>query len=149
MTPSAGTPKKVGELFRVFTDLPASGKADPRQQKFGQVLGDMLLENAASEEPEELAITNMTGFPASCVDLGWLQLKIKEFALKNPMPVKTLAGIVEGELWDILQRAKRVRVRPERKARALNIDFMTKDDFGRYEYGFDVLVVPVADGDVT
>jgi hypothetical protein len=81
------------------------------------------------------------GFYASAVDVGRLQTALE----------RGLARFDEGQLeerWDELfdwiqrvarswvQRCKRMRI--ERCPKGIRVELETQDDFGYYEYGFDV-----------
>lgn len=122
--------------LKIFCGMPSS--SNTRQQALGTVLGKLQIDDPS----ESLGVTNLRGFSASAVDLGWLGDKIRAFASFSPMPIKTLCGLVEGELRKVIQRVKSLLVEPDkaRPDRAVSVDMLTKDDFGYYRYQFSVVV---------
>jgi hypothetical protein len=82
-----------------------------------------------------------TGFHASAVDVGRLQVALERgLARFDDAQLETRWDEVFNWIRRVVrawvQRSKRMRI--ERRQAGIRIELETQDDFGYYEYGFDV-----------
>jgi len=123
---------------------------DFRQSGLRQALGsDKMAEVMA--DMDCVGVINTRGWPASAVNLGWLQDRIKVYWAERPeLEPDEFACQVRDELCSVVSRLKRVVVDvcwadgtlvvddPDREKgrQCLRIKLVTKDDHGWYDYGF-------------
>lgn len=125
----------------LFTDPPF--EADDRQVIFRQVAQDIVDEN------EKVVIADtVRGWPASQVNMGWIQQKVCDWWERHPdATAEDLIDKIDAELCCVIQRIKRVTVRPLNNIgqkvrinspnfRRVAIELTTKDDHGYYDYKF-------------
>lgn len=112
---------------------------DPRQRRTSHILGEIA---RAVESEMVVAGPNLVqGFPASAVDLGRLQDALER-------GVQRLNAEQIAERWDEVltwmrrvirswvQRYKMLKI--ERLEHGIRVEMQTQDDYGYYEYAFDV-----------
>lgn len=117
---------------------------DPRQAEFRAALEQRVAEHKA--RGASVVAISMTGFPASAVNLGWLQDRIRtawEGSRRTMSDAERLRSNVEKQLPSVVQRLKNMSISlqpPHDVAPYVDLDvaFVTKDDMGWYEYGFCV-----------
>ncbi len=116
---------------KLFEDVPHS--EDPRQVEFLKVIEQMRQEE---EGPDDLDVIPMRGFPASCVDLAWLQTEIEEYWKTGHVKDTTaLSEAISARLGSAVQRCKDWSIQTTEDD-YLAIRFETKDDRGWYVYEF-------------
>lgn len=127
----------------LFADPPFED--DDRQVTFRRVAGQLLEEKGE----EEVAVAEtVRGWPASRVDMGWIQEKVCDWWERHPEATAVeLIEKVDDELPCVIQRIKklrtlalnavgqRVRVTSD-SFRRVGIELTTKDDHGYYDYRF-------------
>jgi len=150
----------------IFTDHPLRGTEDFFQNRSKKGISTFvktikaegrvgkLKSWEAYEKPvPPIKTISLTGYPASSVDLGWIQMKVKRFWEEHKdIQISNLCKQIENELvWgEVVSRTKSVQVTsttvvpPQEEARCtLKIRLLTKGDLGWYEYRFSVLLVGV------
>lgn len=140
----------------IFVPLPHF-PVDMRQAAFGA-----WLEGQVAKHGNAINTIPMTGFPASAVNLGWLQDQIfvawTTSATQTHSDVLLLQSCVKRQLPLAVQRlkdlsvqlhsadGKSLRTSPVNLPLDLGISFTTKDDWGWYEYSFYVRLIDTASG---
>jgi hypothetical protein len=150
----------------IFTDHPLRGTEDFFQNRSkkgietfvktikaeGRV-GKLKSWKAYEKPVPPIKTISLTGYPASNVDLGWLQMKIKRYWEEHKdIQIPELCRQIENELiWgEVVARTKSVQATSstviplqEEPRCTLKIKLLTKSDLGWYEYRFSVLLVGV------
>jgi len=110
--------------------------SDPRQETFRVAIDE--IEKNFDELPPVSVANVQVGFPASCVDLGWLKDKILTFWREayNDVTRDELCVLLRRELPYAVQRLKYLSVRLD--VNVVRIVLKTKDDMGWYAYEFNV-----------
>ena len=140
---SERSPGLDGPLLVLTDILPVE---DRRQGFLRSVLGEVVREGEGSQ----VATIDTTGFPASCVNLGWLQDKIRAYWVEN-VPFEEGPELdafvlrLEGEVRRVVSRVKWInfQVKEGSDVPSIGLEFATKDDHGWYTYKFSVRA-PVA-----
>jgi hypothetical protein len=150
----------------IFTDHPLRGTEDFFQNRSrrgiktfvktikaeGRV-GRLKAWEAYEKPVPPIKTISLTGYPASNVDLAWVQMKVKRYWEEHKdIQISKLCKQIENELtWgEVVARTKSVQVTsttvvpPQEEPRCtLKIKLLTKGDLGWYEYRFSVLLVGV------
>lgn len=117
---------------KLFEGVPHTD--DPRQVEFFKVIEQMRQEE---EDPDNLDVVPMRGFPASNPNLGWLQDRIEEYWRAGHVGDTTALSEAIGEpLCHAVQRCKEWWIELTDEDAYLEIRFKTKDDHGWYQYEF-------------
>lgn len=122
--------------FKIFTNPPRQ-EGDDRQGTFGAALDQI----HGQEEYQSGGTINMIGFPASSVDLGWLQGRARDYWQQNDVPYEEFRKLAITEIYHVIQRPKMVKMTPEKWEEGtthMTVDLKTKDDHGWYVYEFSV-----------
>lgn len=125
-------------LSELLADLPVYAP-DERQEGFFKAIDQV------REQFVEVVPISMRGFPASCVDMGYIKSKMTQ-AARDHMPVHgpfCVVQLLTAILYSAVQRLKMATVYPDGARLAFEVLFMTQDDHGHYEYRF---AVPFPDG---
>ncbi len=105
---------------------------DPRQEHLFAYI-DKMRKDETLEDPQ---IISMSGFRASCVDLGWIRDRFEKL-------VKTLylrygpyyiMPIMDAVIGKTVQRLKSQMMHYDSGRATIEVLFVTKDDEGSYEY---------------
>lgn len=112
-------------------------KPDSRQKTFQSVI------ESIAPEFDEVKATSMDCYPAAYVNIGWLRDTTKELIEKDE--IQSIEDLV-CFITKAVQRVKEVSVEPECQQNTLianslyyHVDFTTKDDCGRYHYGYHIV----------
>lgn len=122
--------------LKIFTDPPRQ-EGDDRQRSLGHALDKI----HGDESYQPLGTVNMVGFPASSVNLGWLQGRLRDYWRRNDVPYEELRTLTLHEIRDVIQRCKMVKITPEKWVEGtmhMTVDLKTKDDHGWYVYQFSL-----------
>lgn len=136
--------------LKMFIDPPVI--VDTRQETFVGPAQDKVRHYL---DGMEIGMIGLQGFKASAVDLGWLNTRIKNcaeqrwpanqvrLAAPKHSPVE-VQNLILQELPKVVQRLKRIEVIVDEGKKEgftrYSLKFTTKDDFGWYEYGFEVVI---------
>lgn len=136
-----GSCVRVMAFMAAFPPLPGIPTApqtgiDPRQRRTREILGN--LQEAIGLENKGAPVR---GYHASAVNVGKLQATLERCLRRFSEPViEARWGEIHVWVVDFLgvwvQRRKEIGV--ERHGAALHVRLKTQDDFGYYEYAFDV-----------
>ena len=117
----------IDELIKEKFNVPLG--FDKRQNVFRGVVKDL----KASKEWSVLDVINIeVGWPASSVDLGWLQDVIHFYRDKGSFNSEMIGNILD----TFVQRLKERDIKETEEG--YRITFATKDDHGWYDYAFYV-----------
>lgn len=120
--------------LEMFHDPPPTVK-DPNQAFLREVL-----DNFHKEDPGHWKIS-LRGFPASCVDLGWLTERARQWWLEHDATPRELCERLTKELPEVIQRLKKWDF-DEDGDEHIDVEFQTKDDRGWYGYRFGIYLGP-------
>ena len=119
--------------MKIFKDIP---KFSISKQKALCAATGSIVDFLSDEGCAEIGFISIKGFPASHIDLGWIQDNISNFWKRFDGTKEELADLVDDEIGNVIQRLKSRKV--ELTETHLNVKFSTKDDCGWYGYDFSV-----------
>ena len=116
---------RIARLPRDLRDLVPVFGPDPRQEEF-----------TSDTESDETLVTNLErGFTAACPNLSFLQWLSHITSFRKGF---TRKEAIKSAIADCVQRVESITVKAKDNPDALEVSFVTNDDYGRYRHAFVV-----------
>lgn len=125
-------------VFLVKTGIELPRKQDPRQTAFVEATANMKKEMEGWDLQISYDENHPVGFPASFVDLGYLQNVFYQACQHGRNFNKKFIILM---LTTLVHRTKSFDIKKIENSYIYEIKFQSKDDYGWYEYKFNVSAV--------